>query len=192
VDAHKWESLETDSFWAGMKATDHVIHLYEDDRSLLDSLTGFASSSFRSDFGVVAIASKSHLDLLENNLRKEGQNVFEHQVSGKYLTMNARELLSQFIFSGMPDKALFNYILTSFSLRSRRLGKGIRVFAELAGILHADGNHAAATTLEGWWDQYRASAPFCFFRACRSSDLPHQPSLSELASRHSVVIGDQT
>jgi hypothetical protein len=191
MNSIKWESLDTNSFWAGMKEKDHVLHIYHDDKSLLNSLTGFASACFQSDLAQVIIASKPHLDLLDKRLRQEGYDVFGQTVSGKYLALEARDILGQFMFNGVPDSALFSYMLTSFSLRSRRLGKGIRFFGELAGILHAEGNHKAAAILENLWDQYRATAPFCFFRALKAGDLPEQPTADELA-RYSYVISDQT
>jgi hypothetical protein len=192
IGINKWETQDTDSFWAGMKETDHVIHLYDDEESLLNSLTGFASASLQSDFAIIIIASKPHLDLVDKNLRKAGYDVFGHTVSGRYLALEARDILSQFMFEGVPDKGLFSYMLSSFSLRSRRLGKKMRVFGELAGMLHSDGNHEGANMLEDLWTQYRVTAPFCFFRACRSSDLPQQPSSLQLSARYSVVIGGQT
>ena len=191
MNSTKWESQDTNSFWAGMKEADHVMHLYDDDARLLDSLTGFTSSCFRSDTAVVVIASEAHLDLLASNLREDGIDVFSQTISGRYLPLNARETLNQFMFNGVPDKGLFNYFLSSFSLRSRRLGKKIRVFAELAGILHSEGNHEAVTLLEQFWEQHRATSPFCFFRACRSEVFPQNP-IRKISAPYSLIISDET
>jgi hypothetical protein len=191
MNSNKWESQDTNSFWAGMKELDHVIHPYDDDRCLIESLIGFTSSCLHSDIAVVVIASEAHLDLLGRNLRADGFDIFSQTISGRYLPVNAKEILNQFMFNGVPDKGLFNYFLSSFSLRAQRLKKKIRVFSELAGILHGDGNHQAAEVLEEFWEQHRAITPFCFFRACRAVDLVEFNG-ENLGSRYSFILSDKT
>lgn len=58
---HPWKQSSNLTFWSEIAPCDHVVQIYEDDASFLDTLTGYVGAGINAGDCVVVIATTVHL-----------------------------------------------------------------------------------------------------------------------------------
>src|SRR5271154_4678815 len=86
---------------------EHVVYFYQESDSLLDSLTDFIGSALGAGNAAVIIATKVHLDGLQQRLKACGLDTQKASSQGRYLALDASALLSQILVNGIPDEKRF-------------------------------------------------------------------------------------
>jgi hypothetical protein len=61
--------------WAEIGDHEHLVQFYEDSQALVETLNGFIGAGLRGNGAGVVIASRAHLDSLEQRLAAEGFDV---------------------------------------------------------------------------------------------------------------------
>ena len=80
-----WSRIATKDFWSAISPSDHVVQIYNDDRTFLNLLEGFVTSGFSANDCVIVIATDEHQHALEERLRAKGHNVFELKLQDQFL-----------------------------------------------------------------------------------------------------------
>ena len=145
----------------------HLAQLYGDDEDGLVQTAGrYLRRGLRRGEGLVLIATADHADRIRRELEREA--VFGPSVrAGLVMFLDAEEVLARVLVEGQPDSGQFDRLIGGpvRDLRDRT-GCGVRVFAELVGLLWCTGQVPAANRLEELWNgllRDRRSHLFCAY-----------------------------
>ncbi|HWP71812.1 MAG TPA: MEDS domain-containing protein [Gemmatimonadaceae bacterium] len=175
---------------AGVPTSEHLLQIYDSERVFLDTLEGFVSGGLRAGEGIIVIATDAHIEGLESRLLASGLDLEAMRYAGQYTSLNAEEVLSQFIVDRWPDKDLFQRTMTGLLARAGASGRKIRVFGEMVAVLWQRGEHGATVRLEYLWHQLTTSVGFSLLCAYPKSAFVGETAkaISELTALHSGVL----
>lgn len=162
-DAHLWPAPTTD--WSEMTDSDHFVQFYEADTSLLNSLSGFIGKGLGAGGGAVIVATKAHRDGLESRLKGAGVDITTASASGKYVSLDAAETLSQFMVNGLPEAGRFSDLMSSVIAGVSDGRNSVRAFGEMVALLWEQGNYDGAMRLEELWNDLQKTHAFSLFCA---------------------------
>ena len=148
-----------------MSESDHFVQFYETDLFLLDSLSSFMGTGLSAGDACIVVATKSHRESLHERLREDGLDVDAAMACGQYVSLDAAETLSKLMVDGSPDPWCFAQVVGSIIARAARGRQHVRIFGEMVALLWAEGNHAAAISLEGLWNNLHETQAFLLFCA---------------------------
>src|SRR5271170_5935891 len=97
----------------------HIVHFYEEDSFLLDSLSQLIGTALVAGDTAVIVATAAHRDGLAIRLKARGLDLERITKLGRYCTLDAAETLSVFMVNGLPDTALFNAFTTHLLASAR-------------------------------------------------------------------------
>ena len=175
----------------------HVVQFYSDDAALIEELSRVVVRVLKRRQAAIVIATHEHQLKLRKRLEAEVPDFTSAVTDGRYIALDARETLNQFMSDGAPDPVRFSELITRLvkraSLASR--GKG-RVFAfgEMVALLCAEGNPDAAYKLEGLWDRLMASLPivlYCAYPLQTFRKLDDPELFLRICSQHSGIMGGE-
>ena len=185
------EAGSPDSALAELHESDHFVHFYEADGSLLDAVSEFIGTAVRAGDAGVVIATEAHRVDIEDRLRADGLDVVAARADGRYISLNAAETLSRIMADGTPDPARFVEVVGGIVAHAAEGGRRVHAFGEMVAILHEDGNHAAVIRLEALWNELHQTHSFLLmcgypmggFRGEAFAEL-----LDDVCGEHSRVI----
>src|ERR1700754_83270 len=93
--------------WAEIGDGEHLVQFFEDSQALLESLEGFIGGGVRGKSAGIVIASREHLDALEQQLAAGGIDMAAAKQSGQYVPVEASQLLGQILANRWPQPDLF-------------------------------------------------------------------------------------
>ena len=135
----------------------HEAVFYSDDQRLLDELTPFVGAALEAGNAVIVVATESHCDSLLARLQAHGSDINAAIEQGRYISFDAADTLSTFMFNGMPDPVQFVELFGSLIATAAEAAKGeqarVAVFGECVHLLWAQGNAEAAIQIEKLADQ---------------------------------------
>jgi CheY-like chemotaxis protein len=133
-------------------AQHHEVRFYSDQRVLLDNVTQFIAAALNVGDAVIVVATESHRVSLLSGLDARGLNVGAAVQQGRYVALDAANLLSAIMLNGMPDPALFMKAFGNLIPRAAKATKvgypRVAIFAECVHLLWAEGNAEAAIAME--------------------------------------------
>lgn len=178
---------ETNISWGAISPCEHIVHIYEDDQDLLQTLEEFIVGGLRTGESVIAIATAEHLAELNERLNAYGVDVAQRR---KYYTcVEAGEALSRFLVDGWPDEELFTEFVNDLVERASSDGRRVRAFGEMVAILWAAGNPRATIRLEQLWNKFCHNGAFPLLCAYPKNGFPEKSaSIKEICAAHSKVI----
>src|SRR5271169_702392 len=136
---------------------EHVVYFYQESDSLLDSLSDFIGSALGAGNSALVIATKVHLDGLQQRLQACGLDTQRASRQGRYVALDASVLLSQIMVGGMPDAERFAGTVGRAIGRISAALKGqrpkIAAFGEMVALLWTEGKIEAAIRLEQLWNE---------------------------------------
>jgi hypothetical protein len=185
-----WQRCHSHTFWKEEASCSHVVQIYENDTEFLNLLEGFVSGGFSAGEAVILIATRSHLDTLEKNLKQSGTDLEAMKANGQYLPFDADEMLGMFMVNDWPDYSLFMVTISEAFGKARKDGRPVRAFGEMVALLWAQGNSGATIMVEQLWNMYCEKEPFALFCAYPKSEFPDNSmvSLKHICKTHSKMI----
>jgi phosphoserine phosphatase RsbU/P len=189
AEARPWSEGLLDKPSAG----DHIVHYYEDDEFLLDTVAHFAAAGLAAGEPVLIVATQSHRTAFIERLRRNGANLDTAFASGQLNMLDAHETLMSFMVGEEPDWGRFCATIGPVleTCRAARVGARVRVFGEMVDLLWRAGNRVAAVRLEELWNELARLQ--CFTLLCAYSMgnfyMPGEGELfDKVCSLHSHVI----
>jgi PAS domain S-box-containing protein len=174
---------------------EHVVYFYQESDSLLDSLTDFIGSALGAGNAAVIIATKVHLDGLQQRLKACGLDTQLAGRQGRYLALNASALLSQIMVDGMPDENRFAETVGKAIGRICAALKGPRpelvAFGEMVALLWTEGKIEAAIRLEQLWNELAKKYAFSLRCAYPMSTYQGEKNIQPLVricAEHSAAL----
>jgi MEDS: MEthanogen/methylotroph, DcmR Sensory domain len=177
-------------FWGELSPSEHLVQIYENDDVFMDTLEGFIGGGLRAGDGVIAIATRAHVEALEERLTANGLDVETARSGGQYIPLVAEEVLERFIVKGWPDDDRFIKVVTDLISRARGDGRSVRAFGEMVALLWAQGNQGATVRLEHLWHQLCQTEAFSLFCAYPKVGFTQNvsESINEVCAAHSRMI----
>ncbi len=129
----------------------HAVQFYEGDAFLVDAVSRFVGAGLDAGDGGVVIATRPHLDGIEERLRGRGPDAARG--AGRYVALDAAETLSRIMDGGWPEDRRFAEVVGGvIALAARGRSRRVRVFGEMVALLWAAGKPEAAIRLEELWN----------------------------------------
>jgi signal transduction histidine kinase/ActR/RegA family two-component response regulator len=170
---------------------EHFVQFYESEDFFLDSLASYIAAGLSADEAVVVVATKSHLEALDNLLRQRGFDSAAAEQAGNYLPLNAHNTLVQLMVNGTLSAEQFKLLLGGAVARAARHSGRVRVFGELVALLWADENYQDAIRLEKLWNELQTTQSFTLFCAYPMASLGRyvlEEPFAEVCTTHTRVI----
>ena len=133
----------------------HNVKFYEHDRELIDGLGRHIGDALECGDTTIVIATKSHRELLAEELRLRKIDVSSARREGRFIELDAAETLSKFMVEGEPDIGKFEDSIGSLiSETATRImpGRCIVAYGEMVALLWAEGKRDATLRLEELWN----------------------------------------
>jgi hypothetical protein len=192
-EINEWKNSSTQVFWGEIAPCDHLIQIYENDNVFLNTLEGFAKSGFLTGDSVIIIATKEHLDKLNDRLTKQGFNINKLAASYQYIPLDAEETLAKFMINHFPDESLFEQYITQIIHFATKGDRKIRAFGEMVAVLWQQGHYDATVRLEHLWCKLHDKKQFSLYCAYPKNGFAQgvSDSLDTICKTHSKVIDGQ-
>jgi len=133
-------------------ARHHEVSFYSDQLALLENVTQFITAALIVGNAVIVVATEAHRVSLFSRLDVRGLNVGAAVKEGRYVALDAADMLSAFMLNGMPDPVLFMKAFGNLIPRTAKATKvgypRVAIFAECVHLLWAEGNADAAIAME--------------------------------------------
>lgn len=139
---------------------DHVVHLYEDERLLVEAVAEFIGSGLSLGEGGLVFARPWHRNALVKELRARG--LYPHRA---LRLIDARQVLDSVMHGNAPRWRDFESVCGSALHELRLQYPGVRAYGEMVDILWQDGRHEAALELEEYWNHLGRLRPFALLCA---------------------------
>jgi MEDS: MEthanogen/methylotroph, DcmR Sensory domain len=133
---------------------EHLVHVYRDDRALVEAVALYAGRGLGKGEAVILVATEPHLEAIDVRLGEAGFDRGDLRAWGQLITIEAAGLLSRFLVDGSVDAARFRTILADVITVARRGERfpRIRVYGEMVNLLWR-WNHPATRQLEELWNE---------------------------------------
>jgi DNA-binding NarL/FixJ family response regulator len=126
----------------------HEVVFCSDDRQLLDRLSQFIAAALNAGNAAIVVATESHQDGLVRRLQAYGLEIGANIEQGRYIALDAADVISTFVVNGMLDSVRFLESFGNLILTAANAAKGehpsVALFGEAADLLWKRGNVEAA------------------------------------------------
>jgi hypothetical protein len=135
----------------------HEIEFYSDESSFLNGFTRFISAALKAGNAAVFVGTKAHRYALYEKLHTKSADIRAAIRVGKYVALDAVELLSNFMVNDMPNPSRFLKVVDDLIVATSTWKNDehlrVAICGECAPILWAEGKADAAIRLEELWDE---------------------------------------
>jgi len=178
---------------------EHVVQFYQDDKFLVDAVSGFVGSALAAGDAAVLIATGPHREGVEQVLKQRGLEIGQAARQGRFLALDATDTLSKFMVDGFPDEERFKEVigaplaLAASSVVGDR--RRVAAFGEMVNILWATGNYEAALRLEQLWNQLADKHSFsllCAYPISGFNSAKHTEAFLKICAEHSAVFPSES
>jgi hypothetical protein len=179
--------------WNVVKGQQHFVQFYESDTFLVLTIADYLSQGLRSGDTCILAATSKHISMLERFVQPA--DVLDNlRSSGRYITLEADQTLSEIMDGQMPDEKRFRSLVTPYIEAAISNGTSIRIFGELVAVLAERGNPEASSRLEEYWNRLRKEHPFSLFCAYPTKVFAGlmRDQRTHICDEHTVVIPDET
>jgi len=177
---------------------DHVAYFYKESDSLLEALSSFIGSALGAGNAAVVIATKMHREGLLHRLTARGLDMPKATNEGRYLELDAAELLSKLMVEGMPDSGRFEAIVGGAIDRTKARAKTARpeiaAFGEMVSLLWTEGKVEAAIRLEQLWNELATKLAFslrCAYPVSHFNGEKNSQPLMRVCAEHTAIVLDE-
>lgn len=177
----------------------HTVHFFEDDSLFLDSLSEFVGGAIGAGGVCIVAVSPRHARGLAERLPSLGIDIPRAVTQGRYIVLDAQELLDSFLQDGWPDEKLFFDALEGTFLAARaglrRQNSSVVAFGEMVALLCEQQEYDAAFRLEQLWNELarRTSISLrCAYPMRLFADPARHEMYRQICGQHTEVIPDQS
>lgn len=151
--------------WREMPESEHFVQFYETDEFLLDAMSGYVGMGLCTNDACIVVATKAHLEGLEERLRAKGLDVAAARAEGQIVLLDAADTLAKLMVDASVDAGRFAEIIGGMVRRAAECHGRVRIFGEMVALLWAAGNYEAVIRLEELWNQLHRTCSFALFCA---------------------------
>src|SRR5580692_4282907 len=177
---------------------EHVAYFYQASDSLLQALCDFIGPALGAGNAAIIIATKEHIEGLEQRLTARGLDTHKASQQGRYVALDASETLAKIMLHGMPDGSRFAEIVGGAMDRTRASVKTARpeiaAFGEMVSLLWTEGKIDAAIRLEQLWNELANKHSFslrCAYPVANFCGEKNAQPLMRVCAEHSAIVLDE-
>ena len=172
----------------------HAVQFYKDETSLAGTVAQFLADGLSTGQPGLVIASPSHTQTIIRELVARELDVDELRTTGELWFFDAQQVLSSFMFGGLPDPVLFRSTVGDLieEMCEGRKPCPIRAYGEMVDLLWQEGNADGAIKVEMLWNQLAATYDFallCGYAFGHFYKETRDPRYEDVVSQHSLVMG---
>jgi len=170
---------------------EHVVHFYESDDFLVGAVAEYVGSALRSDGTAIVIATAEHRAAVERRLVADGRDVTALAVAGRYVALDAPEVLGSLMVDGAPDPGRFGEAIGRVVARACASGEPVHAFGEMVALLALEGKVDAALRLEDLWNELQRDHRFsllCAYPINRLGGEAFARAMDDVCAAHARVV----
>ena len=170
---------------------DHLVEFYETEEFLVDTVCGFLAPALSDGDSAIVVATAAHCDAFERALEDAGIDVAAALSDGRYVALEARDVLARFMVAGAPDPARFRETVSAVMAGASAGGRRMRVYGEMVALLWDDGDVASALALEDLWNDLASERAFellCAYPMRAFDDPDSAGDFKRICEQHTSVI----
>lgn len=135
----------------------------------------------------IIVATPEHRALFDDALAAGGLDLVAAEGEGRYMSLDAAELLERFMTPSGPDGASFRDLIAGVLDYATVGGRRVRVYGEMVALLWADGDVASTIALEDHWNDLAEERDFVLLCAYPSQafDAESESALRRICAQHS-------
>jgi DNA-binding NarL/FixJ family response regulator len=130
----------------------HEVEFYSEEPVFLAGVSSFAAAALEAGNPVIVMATPAHREAVMRRLRSVRFDIDDAVQQGRYISLDAAELLSRIMVGGLPDSGRFfeglSRLVRSASATVKKRHARVAICGECVGILWAEGKIHAAIQLE--------------------------------------------
>ena len=189
------ELPESCEHWGALDSAGHSVQFYEDDSVFLDGVSRCIGAVLSAGNVGLVIATPAHRALIAERLQSLGFDLPLASAEGRYVSLDAAEILSQLPRDGWPDPTRFVDVLGGIiaqamaAVQSER--PAVAIFGEMASLLWAEEKAEAALRLEALWNVLAQTHSFnllCFYPLSLFPGSGDRERFEKLCVEHARVI----
>ncbi len=173
----------------------HGVQFYSQDRFLIEELSEYIGQALEAGDAAIVVATESHRDGLLQNLSGRGLNVAGAIEQGRFVLLDAKQVLATFMSEDWPNEERFQKTVGGIVSRAAEAAGGDRarvaIFGEMVALLWAEGKAKAAIQLERLWNNLAQRLSFSLFCAYPMNSFNREEDaelLLQVCNEHSAVI----
>jgi signal transduction histidine kinase len=170
---------------------EHIVQFYETDEFLVSTVGEYMIAGLEAGEPCIVIATTAHRGGLEERLQAAGVDLPAAIAAGRYVALDALELLASFRHDGVLVGDAVHATLGAIIDQVGRGGRCVRIFGEMVALLCADGDYAGAQQLEEFWNELQRRYSFSLFCGYPMGSFAGEPlaaPLAGLCAAHTRVI----
>jgi hypothetical protein len=164
----------------------HAVQFYESPDALCRIVGSFIGEALTRGAAAVLIVTPDHATRIDACLRESGYAVDELKEAGALVIADARDMLNEFMFQGMPNPSAFRRTVGGLLAKVRR-GKGnlaVCAYGEMVDLLWKDGREGAAIRLETLWNQLARMSDFDLLCGYSMGNFYKTSALDDIKRQH--------
>jgi len=171
----------------------HAVLFYRGGDGFAGHVGAHLLEALRAGGVAVVIATPAHRDAIAGELARAGADVAAARAAGRYVALDAIEMMDRFMVADWPNAASFWQAISPVLRQAAGAGAPVHVFGEMVALLWDFGQVNAAIEVEAMWNEIGAQYPFsllCGYPAGSVSGAAHQDALAEVCRVHAAAVGD--
>jgi hypothetical protein len=172
----------------GSVASEHLVHLFDEPRSLVDTVATYLYEGWRRGDTLMVVAQPSRWVLTSAELVARGCPVGDLIANGRLVALDAATTLASVMVDGYPDREKFERAVGDVVRRAcLTSAAGLTIFGEMVDILAGQGNFIAAEHLESLWNTLSTECSFrllCAYSAGHFKDDRTGTRLERICNLH--------
>jgi len=171
----------------------HLVQFYEKDSFLLETVGRWISEGLEAGESSVVVGTEAHRRGFERYFKAKGLDPRRLSEQGRYVALDAGELLSKFAIDGRLDETRFSYVVGTNVARATKASKNgqVRGFGEMVALMWLEGNREGAARLEEMWNRFlkeRSISLCCAYPLDAFRGEPDEGLFLKVCAEHSRVI----
>jgi diguanylate cyclase (GGDEF)-like protein len=169
----------------------HQVEFYETETFLVDTVCCFLVPALHAGDSAIVVATVEHRDAFERALDEAGIDVAAAVRDGRYIALDARDVLARFMIGNEPDPDRFRETIGAVMDGASAGGRRMRVYGEMVALLWDDGDVASALALEDLWNdlgEVRTFELLCAYPMSAFNDPDSAAAFRRICDQHTSVI----
>ena len=127
--------------WSQQGEHQHGVQFYSQDEFLLEELSEYVGNALRAGDAAVVVATEQHRDGLLPGLMAQGLDIAALLDAGRFVSMDAGQLLATFMSDGWPNEGRFKDVVGGIVAKAVACADGVQprvaIFGEMVALLWA-------------------------------------------------------
>ncbi|MEO5971451.1 MAG: ATP-binding protein [Bdellovibrionia bacterium] len=170
----------------------HLVQFYDDESFLVNVLSLFTRKGLQAGDGVIVIATKPRLEVIESSLNSlEPDLKSRAQSRGQLVLLDAEHALSEILLKGTVDPLKFKNSIGDLFQKMKPNYPKVRAYGEMAGLLWSRHQLSATLALENLWNELARVHTFrllCVYTLSSFKYEAHGQAFDQICSEHTHVV----